>query len=110
MPEQTGLHELRILATFNREDGESAQSWIQRLTEAKRLLAKYDIELPDEVYVKIAVDYLSGPERAKIAERVGPANQRAKKTRQKLFREIFDLTFQKLSTLVKNALETNTHY
>ena len=110
LPEQTGLHELRILATFNREDGESAQSWIQRITEAKRLLEKYGIVLPDKVYVKIAVDYLSGPERAKIAERVGPANQRAKKTKQKLLREIFDLSFDKLSSLVTNALETNSHY
>ena len=110
LPEQTGLHELRILMTLNREDGESAQSWIQRLNEAKTLLETYEIELPDKLYVKVAVDYLAGPERVKISERVGTAQQRAKKTKQKLLREIFDLTLAKLVSLIGNALETNSHY
>ena len=43
LPVQIGLHELRILMTLNREDRESAQSWVQSLTEGKRLLEEKNI-------------------------------------------------------------------
>ena len=51
LPVQIGMHELRILMTLNREDRESAQSWVQRLTEGKRLMQKHDIALPEQLYV-----------------------------------------------------------
>ena len=110
LPEQTGLHELKMLMTLNREDGESAQSWVQRLSEANQALAEYDIVLPERLFVEMAVDYLSNTERSKISEKIGSAQQRAKKTKQKLLRELFDLKFEKLVTLVGNTLEAKGDY
>ena len=110
LPEQTGLHELKMLMTLNREDGESAQSWVQRLTEANEALAEYEIVLPERLFVEMAVDYLSNTERSKISEKIGSAQQRAKKTKQKLLRELFDLKFEKLVTLVGNTLEAKGDY
>ena len=63
LPVQVGLHELRILMTLNREDRESAQSWMQRLTEGKRVLEKHEIDLSDALYVQLTIDYLSHKEK-----------------------------------------------
>ena len=91
LPMQIGLHELRMLMALNRENHESAQSWVQRLTEGKRLLEKKGIKLPDLLYVQIAIDYLTNKEKTQVSERIGTVTSRAKTTKQKLMRKILDL-------------------
>ena len=77
LPMEFGLHELRILMTLNREQKESPQSWVQRLETGKRLLEDKQIKLPDQLYVQIAIDYLTHKEKEQIADQVGTAAQRA---------------------------------
>ena len=110
LPVQVGLHELRILMTLNREDRESAQSWMQRLTEGKRVLEKHEIDLPDALYVQLAIDYLSHKEKTQLTEKVGSTASRARTTRQKLLRKLFDLPMRKLVTLVGSALSATADY
>ena len=73
LPLQFGLHELRILMTLNREQKESPQSWVQRLETGKRLLEEKNIKLPDQLYVQIALDYLTSKEKEQVADQVGTA-------------------------------------
>ena len=84
LPVPTGLHELRIFMTLNRENGESAQSWVRRLTEGKQLLEEKGITLPDALYVRLAMNYTASKEKTTVSERVGSAQSRGRKTRQKL--------------------------
>ena len=110
LPVQIGLHELRILMTLNREDRESAQSWVQRLTEGKRLLEEKNIQLPDILYVQLAIDYLSNKEKTSLSETVGSAASRARSTRQKLLRKLFNLPYDKMVTIVGNRLGVTADY
>ena len=110
LPEQTGLHELCIMMTINREDGESAHSWVQRLTEGRRALAENDIELSEALYTQIALKYMTYKERTLLTDKVGNAGLRSRSTKQKLLRKMRDLSLDKIVQIVGTTLNLSQEY
>ena len=58
----------------------------------------------------MAIDYLSHKEKTQLTEKVGNAASRARSTRQKLLRKLFDLPMHKMVTLVGSVLNHTSDY
>ena len=110
LPIQVGLHELRIMMTINRENYESVHSWLQRLTEGKRVLEEHGITLPDAIYAQLAIDYLTNKEKTDLTAKVGSPHQRSIYTKLKLKRMLYDQTFDKINKIVRNTLGFHSDY
>ena len=70
LPDDIGMYELKTLMALCREDGETASRWIQRLRIGKQLVGAKHIILPEEIYVDMALRYLTRQEIKTMAVKI----------------------------------------
>ena len=68
LPRNQGVIEVGLLLSLEREPGEKALQWIQRIRGARRLMIRKSIAFPDGFYIKLADRQLTGAEKNEAAK------------------------------------------
>ena len=104
LPDGSGAHELSTLMALCRENGNSAGRWMQRLKIGKTHVEKVGAELPDKLYVDLAIRYLTQREMSIMAVSITSGSTAEKLSPIQAKREIMKLSFEKLDQLIKTSL------
>ena len=104
--DSSGLYELQVMLALNREVGETAGRWLQRLRIGKSLVEKKNIHLPESLYVNLAIRFITHSEIKTMATSLAQGSDNGTLTMSQARRSIRKLSWNELRVLVESSVHT----
>ena len=104
--DSSGLYELQVLLALCREIGETVGRWLQRLRIGKTLVEKANIQLPESLYVNLAIRFFTRTEIKAMATSLAQGASRGSQSMSQARRAIRKLKWDKLRVLVESSVHT----
>ena len=97
----SGLYELKIALVLCREEGETADRWLQRLQIGKTMLEKSQVMLSEGIYVQLATRFFTHLETKTLTTHIVQGPEKSELSMSRARQSIRRLKWDKLTSLVE---------